>query len=94
MMELLESVDNIAFNNMDERLKNYIEDKIEILNSKHIYITHKEIAADLHTSRVVVSRLLKKMENQKVIKMHRSFIEVLLHKLQNRTTRLFKKGLY
>jgi len=36
MMELLESVDNIAFNNMDERLKNYIEDKIEILNSKHI----------------------------------------------------------
>lgn len=77
MMELLESVDNIAFNNMDERLEKWIEDKIQIINSKHIYTTHKEVAQDLHTSRVVVSRLLKKMENNKKIKLHRSFIEVL-----------------
>lgn len=77
MMELLETVDNIAFNNMDERLVNYLDDKIKILNSKHIYTTHKEIAADLHTSRVVISRLLKKMENLKKIKLHRSFIEVV-----------------
>ena len=77
MMELLESVDNIAFNNMDERLENYLNNKVEILNSKHIYTTHKEISADLHTSRVVVSRLLKKMENDSKISLHRSFIEVL-----------------
>ncbi|EAS18729.1 Crp/Fnr family transcriptional regulator [Nonlabens mediterrranea] len=77
MMELLESVDNIAFNNMDERLENYLNDKIKILNSKHIYTTHKEIASDLHTSRVVISRLLKKMENINKIKLHRSFIEVV-----------------
>ena len=77
MMELLESIDNIAFNNMDERLENYLNDKIKILNSKHIYITHKDIASDLHTSRVVISRLLKKMENIHKIKLHRSFIEVL-----------------
>lgn len=77
MMEMLESIDNIAFNNMDERLEMYIQNKIELLNSKHIYTTHKEIAADLHTSRVVISRLLKKMENNHKIKLHRSFIEVL-----------------
>jgi CRP/FNR family transcriptional regulator len=77
MMEMLESIDNIAFNNMDERLENYLNNKIELLNSKHIYTTHKEIAADLHTSRVVISRLLKKMENDKKIRLHRSFIEVL-----------------
>ena len=77
MMELLESIDNIAFNNMDERLDNYLNNKIEILKSKHIYITHKEVAADLHTSRVVISRLLKKMENHLKIKLHRSYIEVL-----------------
>ncbi|AZQ44796.1 Crp/Fnr family transcriptional regulator [Nonlabens ponticola] len=77
MMEMLESIDNIAFNNMDERLQNYIDDKIKILNSKHIYTTHKEIAQDLHTSRVVISRLLKKMEINGKIKLHRSFIEVL-----------------
>ncbi len=77
MMELLESLDNIAFNNMDERLENYLDNKIKILNSKHIFATHKEVANDLHTSRVVVSRLLKKMENDNKIKLHRSFIEVL-----------------
>ncbi|HDZ06429.1 hypothetical protein LCGC14_0513240 [marine sediment metagenome] len=77
MMELLESVNNIAFHNMDERLENYLSNKIELLNSKHIYTTHKEIAADLHTSRVVISRLLKKMENDQKINLHRSFIEVL-----------------
>lgn len=77
MMELLESLDNIAFNNMHERLENYLDDKIKILNSKHIYTTHKEIASDLHTSRVVISRLLKKMEIDHKIKLHRSFIEVL-----------------
>ena len=77
MMELLESVDNIAFHNMNDRLDHYLKDKMKILNSKHIYVTHKQIAADLHTSRVVVSRLLKKMENDHLIKLHRSFIEVL-----------------
>lgn len=40
MMEMLESIDNIAFNNMDERLENYLNNKIELLNSKHIYIQH------------------------------------------------------
>jgi len=77
MMELLESVDNIVFNNMDQRLENYLYNKVKIINSKHIYATHKEIAADLHTSRVVISRLLKIMENDKKINLHRSFIEVL-----------------
>jgi len=62
---------------MNERLENYLNDKVKILNSKHIYSTHKEVAADLHTSRVVISRLLKKMEIDHKIKLHRSFIEVL-----------------
>lgn len=77
MMEMLESIDNIAFNNMDERLDYYLQDKVDIINSKKLQTTHKEIAQDLHTSRVVVSRLLKKMEKNKRIKLHRNFIEVL-----------------
>ncbi|WP_432411307.1 Crp/Fnr family transcriptional regulator [Rasiella sp. SM2506] len=77
MMELLESIDNIVFNNLDQRLENYITTKTELINSKHIYSTHKEIANDLYTNRVVISRLLKKMENDHKIKLHRSFIEVL-----------------
>ncbi len=77
MMELLESIDTIVFNNLDQRLEKYLQTKTELLNSNHIYSTHKEIANDLYTNRVVVSRLLKKMENDAKIKLHRSFIEVL-----------------
>lgn len=77
MMEMLASIDNIAFNNMDERLELYIKNKTTLIHSKHIYTTHKQIAADLHTSRVVVSRLLKRMEHDKKIRLHRSFVEVL-----------------
>jgi CRP/FNR family transcriptional regulator len=76
-MELIESIDNITFDNMDERLESNLNDKIKILNSKHIYITHKDIAADLNTSCVVISRLLKKMENTGKIELHHSFIEIL-----------------
>ncbi|MDX1462076.1 MAG: Crp/Fnr family transcriptional regulator [Marinirhabdus sp.] len=77
ILELMESLDNIAFNNMDERLENYLADKAHVQRSNHIYMTHREIAAELHTSRVVISRLLKKMENKGHIRLHRSFIEVL-----------------
>ncbi len=77
MMELLESLDNIAFNNMNERLGNYLKDKVAVLGSQHIHATHREIAADLNTSRVVISRLLKNMENNNLIELHRNFIKLL-----------------
>ncbi|RDK87359.1 Crp/Fnr family transcriptional regulator [Marinirhabdus gelatinilytica] len=77
MMEMLDSIDTIAFHNLEERLEHYLENKVSLTNSKHLYTTHKEIAQDLHTSRVVISRLLKKMENSHKLKLHRSFIEVL-----------------
>lgn len=77
MMEMLESIDNVVFNNLDQRLENYLTTKTELINSNHIYSTHKEIANDLYTNRVVISRLLKKMENDSKIKLHRRFIEVL-----------------
>jgi len=77
MMEMLESIDTIAFSNLEVRLWEYLQNKVAILNSKHVYTTHKEIARDLYTSRVVISRLLKKMENNHQVKLHRSFIEVV-----------------
>ncbi|TVZ28799.1 CRP/FNR family transcriptional regulator [Gillisia sp. Hel_I_86] len=76
LLEMLESIDSVAFHNMEERLKNYIQNKIAILNNNHIHTTHQEIAEDLHTSRVVISRLLKKMEQEHKISLHRSFIQV------------------
>ena len=58
LKEMLSAIDNLAFMKMDERLINYLKDKAKINNTKEIHNTHQEIAYDLHTSRVVVSRLI------------------------------------
>ncbi|WP_350285213.1 Crp/Fnr family transcriptional regulator [uncultured Croceitalea sp.] len=75
--ELLTTVDSIAFKNMDERLVAFLREKARIAKSKLITSTHQEIAYDLHSSRVVISRLLKKLEHLGKIKLHRNQIELL-----------------
>lgn len=77
LKEMLSAIDNLAFMKMDERLLKYILEKSKINATKHIQNTHQEIAFDLHTSRVVVSRLLKALENEGKIKLHRASIELL-----------------
>ena len=74
--ELLVTVDSIAFKNMDERLIAYLKERARVSNSSEIKSTHQEIAYDLHTSRVVVSRLLKKLEHLGRIRLHRNQIEL------------------
>lgn len=75
--EMLDAIDSIAFMKMDERLYNYLINKTKLHNSKNIIVKHLDIAEDLHTSRVVISRLLKQLENQNKIKLSRNKIQVL-----------------
>lgn len=75
--ELLQTVDSIAFKNLDQRLVDYLQKKVEVTNDNRIRNTHQEIAYDLHTSRVVVSRLLKKLEKMKKLVLHRSYIQIV-----------------
>ncbi len=75
--EMLHTVDSIAFNNMDERLLKYLKEKARINNDKTIRNTHQEIAYELHSSRVVISRLLKKLENIGRIELHRNYIKII-----------------
>ena len=77
LMEMLETIDSIAFLKMDERLLKYLRDKSNITKDQVIYSTHQEIAYELHTSRVVISRLLKKLENQGKIKLNRNNIKII-----------------
>ncbi len=72
--EMLETIDSIAFLKMDERLLKYLLEKSRISNDKTIHNTHQQIAYELHTSRVVVSRLLKKLETLGKIELHRNSI--------------------
>ena len=75
--EMLEAIDTLAFMKMDQRLFKYRTDKVQIMRSTTLNTTHQEIAVDLNTSRVVVSRLLKQLENEGKIKLYRNKIEVL-----------------
>jgi CRP/FNR family transcriptional regulator len=77
LKEMLSAIDNLAFMNMNERLLSYLNDKAKINKTKEIQNTHQQIAYDLHTSRVVVSRLLKALENEGKISLHRASIELL-----------------
>ncbi|NPA42614.1 MAG: Crp/Fnr family transcriptional regulator [Chlorobi bacterium] len=75
--EFLNTLDTITFKNLDERLWKYLRDKARISGSKEIQITHQDIARDLATSRVVISRLLKMFERQGKVKLGRNKIELL-----------------
>lgn len=77
LSEMLETIDTIAFMKMDERLLKHLRDKAMVNSDDVITTTHQEIAQNLHTSRVVISRLLKKLENEGKIKLHRNSIHVI-----------------
>jgi len=75
--EMLLTIDSIAFGNLDDRLVNYLVEKSRINKDNFIKNTHQDIAYDLHSSRVVISRLLKKLENLGRIQLHRNAIEII-----------------
>jgi CRP/FNR family transcriptional regulator len=77
LSELFDVVDTIAFLKMDERILKYLKDKAIVHRNEVIEVTHKEIALDLHSSRVVISRVLKKLERDNKIELQRNAIKLL-----------------
>ncbi|MBV6639864.1 MAG: Crp/Fnr family transcriptional regulator [Cyclobacteriaceae bacterium] len=75
--EMLTAIDSMAFHKMDERLLKYLLDTKQAKGSFEINKTHEQIAKELNTSRVVISRLLKQLEKDGVIEQHRNKIEIL-----------------
>ncbi|MBK6389063.1 MAG: Crp/Fnr family transcriptional regulator [Saprospiraceae bacterium] len=76
-LELLKSIESIAFHKLDERLVAYLKEKQRITGSSVIKVSHYLIADDLATSRVVISRLLKQLENDEKILLYRNEIKLL-----------------
>jgi CRP/FNR family transcriptional regulator len=74
--ELLFVIDNIAFKNMDERLEFYLKKQTGNFG-KDLNLAHQQIANDLNSSREVISRLLKKMEKNNFLILHRNHIEII-----------------
>lgn len=75
--EMLEAIDSIAFLKLDERVMKYLSDRVMVTGETVVTNTHQQLARELNTSRVVVSRLLKQLEKQGRIKLDRNKIQVL-----------------
>jgi CRP/FNR family transcriptional regulator len=75
--EMLKTIDEIAFQNLDDRIVNYLKEKSKISGSALVNLSHQQIADELATSRVVISRLLKKLENNHKVLLFRNQIKIL-----------------
>ncbi len=75
--EIVRSIDDVAFKKMDDRLVTYLKEKSKISGSALINLTHQQIADELGTNRVVVSRLLKKLETDGRLLLYRNQIKLL-----------------
>jgi CRP/FNR family transcriptional regulator len=76
-MELLRSIENIAFHKLDDRLLHYLKEKQKHTESAVIKASHNQIADELATSRVVISRLLKQLENDGKIILYRNELKII-----------------
>jgi CRP/FNR family transcriptional regulator len=74
--ELLQTIDSIAFQKLDDRLERWLKEKTAHTVDGVIHITHHEIASELHSSREVISRLLKKLEHQGTLELGRNKIKM------------------
>ncbi|MFN4083393.1 MAG: Crp/Fnr family transcriptional regulator [Bacteroidia bacterium] len=75
--ELLDVIRSVAFHAMDERLEYYLIKQKNALGTNTLSITHEQVATDLNSSRVVISRLLKQLEQKGKLKLHRNAIELI-----------------
>lgn len=75
--ELLDVVDSVAFQQLDVRVLQFLKDKAMVSGDTEIITTHQEIASHLNSSRVVISRILKKLENQGKIEIARNQIKLI-----------------
>ena len=75
--ELLNTIDQLAFQKLDERLVYFLKEKSRIAGSTLINLSHEEIATKLASSREVISRLLKKLENENKVLLYRNQIKLL-----------------
>ena len=74
--ELLQTLDSVAFKALDERLLFYLK-RYQGVQGKEVKLSHQQIAEELNSSREVISRLLKKLEQRGSVQLHRNYIEII-----------------
>lgn len=74
--ELIETINHLIYYKLDKRVLDYLNEKMKVTQCNPLKVSHKEIANDLGTSREVVSRIIRKLENEKLLKQHHDSIEI------------------
>lgn len=75
--ELLQVIDLIAFRHMDQQLMHYLQERSKAVHTTTLFITHQQIADEMHTHREAISRLLRTMEQKNLVRLGRNTIELL-----------------
>lgn len=76
MGELLDTFDSVVFNHLDERLLFYLKQHY-MAGGNRLSFSHQQIADELNSSREVITRLLKKLEEAGFVKVNRSCLDLL-----------------
>jgi CRP/FNR family transcriptional regulator len=75
--ELLNTFESVAFDHIDKRVLEYLQGRVSKQNKREVEISHQELANELGTTRVVVSRILKQFETDGLIELNRGSIKIL-----------------
>ena len=74
--EMLRSIDGVVFHNLEERLRSFLKDKSKATGSKKLSISHQQITNEMNSSRVVISRLMKKLDKEGFLVQSRNMVEI------------------
>jgi len=75
--QLISSFEGMAFGHIPGRVLNYLQTKSKAEENKQLNISHQQLAHELGTTRVVISRILKQFEKEKKVKLSRGRIELM-----------------
>jgi CRP/FNR family transcriptional regulator len=77
LLEMVESIDSLAFMKMKNRIWKYLSNRVKVENNMDLEITHQDIATDLNSTRVVITRIIKKLHDEGKIYSTRNKVKVL-----------------
>ncbi len=76
--DLLNTIHQALFSKMDQRLKAYLLERARLTKSRRLNIHHREIAEDLGSAREVISRLMRRLEEEGVVRqLEQGWIEII-----------------
>jgi len=79
--EMLDAVRRLLYDKLDKRLLDYLHNRVKITGKNPVKFSHKDAAHDLGTAREVISRLIRKLENQNLLKQENDLIHVFFQQV-------------